>query len=129
MGEKTANETNNDFKDFDIVKATQYGAFERCKQIIESGYDVNERDSENVTLLHWAAINNRRDVVKYYIAKGAVIDAIGGDLQSTPLHWATRQGHISMVILLIQHRADPAILDGEGIHNFNLISLEFFLFY
>jgi len=104
-----------DFSDFDIVRATQYGAFERCKQIIEEGYDVNERDAENVTLLHWASINNRRDIVKYYIGKGAIIDAIGGDLQSTPLHWATRQGHISMVILLMQHRADPSILDGEGI--------------
>lgn len=108
------NETKSDFNDFDIVRATQYGAFERCKNIIENGYDVNERDSENVTLLHWAAINNRRDIVKYYIGKGAIIDAIGGDLQSTPLHWATRQGHISMVLLLIHHRADPSILDGEG---------------
>ncbi len=108
-------EVNNECNDYDIVRATQYGAFERCKHLIESGFDVNERDAENVTLLHWAAINNRRDIVKYYISKGAIIDAIGGDLQSTPLHWATRQGHISMVILLLQHRADPTILDGEGI--------------
>lgn len=104
-----------DTSQFDIVRATQYGAFDRCKQIIESGFDVNQRDSENVTLLHWAAINNRRDLVKYYIGRGAIVDAIGGDLRSTPLHWATRQGHIAMVVLLMQHRADPSILDGEGI--------------
>ncbi len=108
-------EVNNESNDYDIVRATQYGAFERCKHLIESGFDVNQRDAENVTLLHWAAINNRRDIVKYYISKGAIVDAIGGDLQSTPLHWATRQGHISMIILLLQHRADPTILDGEGI--------------
>lgn len=52
--------------------------------------------------------------MKYYITKGADVNAIGGDLNSTPLHWATRQGHIPMVILLMQHRADPSILDGEG---------------
>ncbi|CAG2181580.1 unnamed protein product, partial [Oppiella nova] len=102
-----------DVSDLDVVRATQYGAFERCKELIESGFNVNQRDAENVTLLHWAAINNRRDLVKYYIGKGANVDAVGGDLQSTPLHWATRQGHLPMVILLMHHRADPAILDGE----------------
>lgn len=99
---------------FDIVKATQHGIFERCRELIEAGQDVNERDSENVTLLHWAAINNRRDLVKYYINKGALVDAVGGELQSTPLHWATRQGHLSMVILLMQYGADPNLYDGEG---------------
>ena len=41
-------------------------------------------------MLHWAAINNRTEIVKYLIAKGANVDAIGGELASTPLHWATR---------------------------------------
>lgn len=27
---------------------------------------------------------------RYYISKGAVIDQLGGDLNSTPLHWAIR---------------------------------------
>ena len=45
---------------------------------------------------------------------GAFIDAIGGELRSTPIHWATRQGHLSMVVLLIQHGGDPNIHDGEG---------------
>lgn len=79
-----------DYSTFDIVKATQFGVFERCHEIIEGGYDVNRPDSENVTLLHWAAINNRQEIVKYYISKGAVVDTIGGELLSTPLHWATR---------------------------------------
>merc|ERR1712106_990368 len=60
---------DSDFSSFDIVKATQYGALERCRELIEGGnYDINRRDSENVTLLHWAAINNRREIVKYYVS-------------------------------------------------------------
>nr|XP_045618619.1 palmitoyltransferase Hip14-like [Procambarus clarkii] len=85
----TRNTNESDFSTFDIVKATQYGAIERCKELIEGGYDINKRDNENVTLLHWAAINNRREIVRYYISKGAVVDAVGGELMSTPLHWAT----------------------------------------
>ena len=99
----------------EMVRSTQYGDFEKCRKMIElENLDVNQRDHENVTFLHWAAINNRVELVKYYISKGAAVDAIGGDLHSTPLHWATRQGHLNMVILLIQHRADPSLLDGDG---------------
>ena len=78
---------------FDIVKATQYGAFDRIQHLINNeNVDVNARDTENVTLLHWAAINNRLEICKYFLSKGAEVDAIGGELRSTPLHWATRQG-------------------------------------
>uniref|UniRef100_A0AAY4EWH5 Palmitoyltransferase n=1 Tax=Denticeps clupeoides TaxID=299321 RepID=A0AAY4EWH5_9TELE len=99
---------------WDIVKATQFGILERCKELVEAGYDVRQPDKENVTLLHWAAINNRADLVDYYISKGAVIDQLGGDLNSTPLHWAITQGHLSMVIQLLRYGADPTLTDREG---------------
>uniref|UniRef100_A0A8C8STU2 Palmitoyltransferase n=1 Tax=Pelusios castaneus TaxID=367368 RepID=A0A8C8STU2_9SAUR len=104
----------------DIVKATQYGMLERCKELVEAGYDVRQPDKENVTLLHWAAINNRLDIVKFYISKGAIVDQLGGDLNSTPLHWAIRQGHLSMVILLLKCGADPTLIDGEGYSSIHL---------
>uniref|UniRef100_A0A8D0H4C9 protein S-acyltransferase n=1 Tax=Sphenodon punctatus TaxID=8508 RepID=A0A8D0H4C9_SPHPU len=107
----------------DIVKATQYGIVERCKELVEAGYDVRQPDKENVTLLHWAAINNRPDLVKYYISKGAVVDQLGGDLNSTPLHWAVRQGHLSVVILLLKCGADPTLIDGEGVTSTHLAVL------
>ncbi|KAL1414068.1 hypothetical protein MTO96_000975 [Rhipicephalus appendiculatus] len=104
-----------DYSSFDIVKATQYGILERCRYLVEvEGYNVNQPDAEDVTLLHWAAINNRREIVSFYISKGAVVDAIGGELRSTPLHWATRQGHLGMVVLLMRHGADASLVDGEG---------------
>ena len=71
-----------DTSSFDIVKATQYGAFDRVRQLVEeSGYDVLKPDSENVTLLHWAAINNRQEIVNYLLKQGADINAIGGELE------------------------------------------------
>lgn len=104
-----------DYSSFDIVKAAQYGALERVVELVdEKGYDVNKRDDENVTLLHWSAINNRQEIAKFLIDRGAVIDAIGGELISTPIHWATRQGHLPMIVLLLKHGADPTYKDGEG---------------
>ncbi|GBP07474.1 Palmitoyltransferase Hip14 [Eumeta japonica] len=103
-----------DYSGFDIVKATQYGAFSRVKELVEAGWDVNQPDHETVTLLHWAAINNRREIIQYLLSRGAIVDAIGGELQSTPLHWATRQGHLEATVLLMRAGADPTLRDAEG---------------
>lgn len=105
---------HHDYSGFDIVKATQFGAIGRVKELIEAGWDVNQPDSETVTLLHWAAINNRKDIIKYFLEKGAAVDAIGGELNATPLHWATRQGHLNAVVLLMGAGADANIRDAEG---------------
>lgn len=48
-----------------LVLFSRYGIYERCRELVEAGYDVRQPDKENVTLLHWAAINNRIDLVKY----------------------------------------------------------------
>ncbi|KAL7294773.1 hypothetical protein TKK_0011708 [Trichogramma kaykai] len=114
VNECNAKSTVPDCSGFNIVQATQYGALERVQELVEAGYDVNEPDAETVTLLHWAAINNRKEIVKYFIAKGAKVDAIGGELASTPLHWATRQGHLATVVILMRAGADPMLKDAEG---------------
>lgn len=99
----------------DLVRATQFGRYEECRQYLETNlFDVNQRDKEDVTLLHWAAINNQTGIVDYYISKGAEINAIGGDLKSTPLQWAARQGHLATVVLLIKRGADTSVFDCEG---------------
>uniref|UniRef100_H3B897 Palmitoyltransferase n=1 Tax=Latimeria chalumnae TaxID=7897 RepID=H3B897_LATCH len=110
----------DDCTKWDIVTATQHGIIDRCKELIEAGYDVRQPDKENVTLLHWAAINNRLELVRYYISQGAIVDQLGGDLKSTPLHWAIRQGHLSMVVLLMECGADPLLVDGEGFSGLHL---------
>lgn len=51
-----------------MVKATQYGVYERVVELVEGGVDVNQLDRENVSLLHWASINNRAEIVKYVVS-------------------------------------------------------------
>ena len=50
-------------------------------------YDV---DAQGATALHYAILANNDVCLKYLIDKGAVVDAPAGDLQATPLHWASR---------------------------------------
>lgn len=101
--------TELDYSGFDIVKATQYGALSRVRELVDSGWNVNQPDSETVTLLHWASINNRRDIISYLLDRGAIVDAVGGELNATPLHWATRQGHLGACVQLMQAGADPSL--------------------
>uniref|UniRef100_A0A673L0E6 Palmitoyltransferase n=1 Tax=Sinocyclocheilus rhinocerous TaxID=307959 RepID=A0A673L0E6_9TELE len=104
----------DDYSTWDIIKATQYGIFERCRELVEAGYDVRQPDKENVTLLHWAAINNRIDLVKYYCMYVLCVRDVL--LMHTPLicSLAFRQGHLSMVVQLMKYGADPSLIDGEG---------------
>ncbi|NWI08628.1 ZDH13 Palmitoyltransferase, partial [Crypturellus soui] len=101
----------------------RYGLLERCKELVEAGYDVRQPDRENVTLLHWAAINNRQELARQVLSPCAVVDQLGGDLNSTPLHWAIRQGHLPMVILLLKCGADASLIDGEGFSSIHLAVL------
>lgn len=112
-----------DFSTYDIIKATQYGNLDRVKYLVDNeGADVRKPDSENVTLLHWAAINNRTDIVQYLLIKGAIVDQRGGTLNGTPLHWAIRQGLLNMVILLMKYGADPVLEDNEGCAGIHMAS-------
>ncbi|CAH8656607.1 unnamed protein product [Schistosoma intercalatum] len=115
-----------DYSTWGIVKAVQYGITKRVIELVEpsdpqlAGYDVNQLDDEDVSLLHWAAINNRLAIARYLLSKGAIIDRPGGHLAATPLHWAIKQSHLSMVHFLMQRGADPTFMDNTGLGCFHV---------
>lgn len=104
------------------ISACQAGDIVTVKELIESsvieiGSDV---DKHNVSGLHWAAINNRLSVLKYLVSKGAKVDAVGGDLDATPLHWACRYGLVYIVDYLLKQGADPKKTDSQGFNALHL---------
>uniref|UniRef100_A0A914XT99 Uncharacterized protein n=1 Tax=Plectus sambesii TaxID=2011161 RepID=A0A914XT99_9BILA len=104
-----------DTSHLDGVRATQYGALERLRELVDCGQaTVDDTDADDCSLMHWAAINNRKNIVEYLFSKGAKVNVVGGVLKSTPLHWAARQGHLRMVALLVNNGADQSICDVEG---------------
>lgn len=94
-----------------LFTASQQGNLEFIKQNLN---DPNVQDTEQTTLLHWSSINNHTSISSYLIQKGALVDARGGALNATPLHWASRSGHIPTCVLLLSHSADPQLKDGQG---------------
>jgi ankyrin repeat protein len=100
---------------------------------LEHGNDINYQDPrpgpgyprKGWTLLHYAASNGHRDVLKYLAAKGAnlnIVDSIGW----TALHYAvdldlvvaTQDGHmpreLPTVEVLLKLGADDSIADRDG---------------
>ncbi|VDM97130.1 unnamed protein product [Thelazia callipaeda] len=99
----------------DARQAAQFGNITRLQELLDSGECAPDTlDTDDCSLLHWAAINNRLLVARILIDRGCNVNAIGGVLASTPLHWAARHGHTRMVALLVSHGANLHIRDVEG---------------
>jgi palmitoyltransferase ZDHHC13/17 len=98
-----------------FISAVQFDFYDRLVELVNADPSVaTTPDVEGVTLLHWAALNNRLQIAKYLIDRGAVIDAIGGILQTTPLYWAIREGKIDMIIFLLSLDAKFSLVDADG---------------
>lgn len=71
----------------------QQGDLEKVRSLLDdetSGVKATDVDGEGITALHWAAMNSALDVCRLLLERGADVDAVGGELHATPLHWATR---------------------------------------
>lgn len=105
-----------------IFSAAQRGDNALITHLIStSRATANDRDEENVTPLHWAAINAHVATCKLLIDMGADIDALGGELIATPLQWAARNGHLYVIQTLLSHGADPTLCDAQGFNTLHLI--------
>ena len=71
------------------------------------------RDQEAHPLLHWAALNDQKEVVELLVSRGADVDQ-RNPRQETALHWASLNGNLRCVHLLIEHGCDRTASDGRG---------------
>ncbi|KAJ8474337.1 hypothetical protein ONZ45_g15983 [Pleurotus djamor] len=116
--EQTSAETESN-----IFVAAQRGDIALIRELIESGRaKATDRDDQNITPLHWAAINAQVATCKFLLEQGAEVDALGGDLVATPLQWAARNGYLYVIQLLIAHNADPTIADSQGYNTLHLVT-------
>jgi ankyrin repeat protein len=90
-----------------LLDAAKSGNIEAVKQHLTAGTDVDARDEDGWTPLHWAVVNGHEETVELLLANGSDVnakdDAFSGE---TPLHWAAENGHKEIVELLIASGAD-----------------------
>ena len=108
----------------ELVAAVQHGYIHELEKCIRNPSTDRPRisqlrDKDGCTLLHWAAANNRTAIATLLIDDGADVNATGGLLGETPLHWACRSGerwwgHTHMVALLLSSGADINVKSFNG---------------
>lgn len=85
-----------------LHQAAQSGDLEQLRILLKPDSplqptaNANDRDAQNITALHWSAINNHLLASKFLLEMEADVDARGGDLNATPLHWAARSATQNM---------------------------------
>lgn len=92
---------------------------EIVKLLIESGADVNRKESSDVTPLMNAVEKGNKEIIELLIRKGADVDAKMSNGE-TSLMQATRQCNIEMVKLLIEKKADVNVIDNYGLTSLGL---------
>jgi len=107
-------------KKLTLMEMCQRGMTDEISELIKEGGDITVRDEENITCLHWAAINGRTELCELLLQKGCEADAKGGELEGTPLQWAVRYGHMETVIKMCQHGAEPMTVDVQGFNALHL---------
>ncbi|KAG0327800.1 hypothetical protein BG004_002679 [Podila humilis] len=97
-----------------LFRFTAMGDLETCRQLIEAGAQVNDRDYAEWTPLHEACVTGHDKVAELLIQHHARVNAQGGQLD-TPLHDAAQNGHVDVVKLLLAHGANVMAKNKHGI--------------
>lgn len=69
-----------------------YGRDSIIQLLLENGVDLNDRNNNNRTVLHWAAMHGHETTTKLLLGGGVDIGA-RDDCEQTALHWAAMDRH------------------------------------
>ena len=89
-----------------ILNAAMEGDLNRIKELAAQGEDVNVKDSEGATVLHYAALTGQLNVVSFLVERGADVNAKDKKNGKSVLHEAVFSGNLELVKWLVQNGAD-----------------------
>ena len=92
--------------DLRLVEAIRDGDRYAVRALLQEPVDVNARQPDGATALHWAAYLNDLETAELLIAAGAVPDA-SNELGVTPLYLACENGNAPVVRVLLAAGATP----------------------
>ncbi|KAL6844337.1 hypothetical protein ACP4OV_026010 [Aristida adscensionis] len=97
----------------DIHVSAREGATDEIVKHLAAGLEVNTRDSEGRTPLHWAVDRGHLNVVEVLANANADLNAQDNEGQ-TALHYAVLCEREDIAELLVKHHADLQIKDEDG---------------
>jgi ankyrin repeat protein len=98
---------------FHCIKGTSY----ECADLLlsEHGFDINSVDKNGDSCIFFEIRSFNFEGVKFLLDRNSDINITNVD-GNTPLITASIYGHIEMMEILIEHGANPDIINNEGYH-------------
>jgi cytohesin len=93
-------------KEEHLCPAAANGEIERVKLLISEDADVNVKDSDGLTPLHYAAREGHKEIVELLLAHGADVNISGANYNRTAAEFAMRSNHTDIVQLLVSKGAN-----------------------
>ena len=96
-----------------LIAAAKDGKPAVVRALIQQHADVNSREIDGTTALHWAVRSDDRDSIQLLIRAGAQVN-VANRYGLTPLSLAATNGNPEVVSLLLESGADPETASPEG---------------
>ena len=90
----------------DLIAAARAEDLSQVQQLLGSGAEVDERQGDGATALHWAAHRNNQELAQLLIEAGADVNA-ANELGATPIWLAAFNGSVELLEMLLEARANP----------------------
>jgi cellobiose-specific phosphotransferase system component IIA len=100
--------------DTQLADAAQQGDRNGVRSLLEQKADVNARQGDGMTALHWAAFNDDLEMARMLLGAGANVKAETRLGAVTPLFMACKNGSASMIEALAQAGADANLPNAHG---------------
>ena len=92
--------------DISIHKFAFDGNIAVVKQLLTDGVNVNAKEEDGGTALHWASQEGHKEIVELLISSGADVNVSGPFGGGTALHFSVNEGHKEIAELLIAKGAN-----------------------
>ena len=99
--------------DLRLIEAIKSGNASAAQRLLKDRVDVNAREADGTTALHWAAREDAADLVHALLRAGAAAD-VANRYGVTPLALAATNGDAGVIDALVKAGADPNAAMPEG---------------
>lgn len=96
-----------------ILQAVARGDAKDLKNHLLLGADINQKNKQSWSLLHFAAVRGKTECATILIANGIEIDP-RTSAQKTPLHYTADRGFLELTKLMVENGAKLNQRDAEG---------------